>query len=99
MGLRDMYHLKGGESPEAIGAKIANIVTEYDRKLKSSAAKRGQRHNQWALSHYLSAANNVVESLANGATLRDSLKSQFVGALLRHVAKRLGTDYEFDKRN
>ena len=99
MGLRDMYYLRGGESPEAIGAKIAHIVTEYDRKLESNAAKRGQRHNMWALSHYLGAANNVVESLANGATLRDSLKSHFVGALLRHVAKRLGTDYEFDKRN
>jgi hypothetical protein len=99
MALRDMYYLKGGESPETIGRLIANIVTEYDRKLKSSAAKRGQRHNIYALSHYLRAANNVVESLENGKTLRDSLKSQFVGALLRHVAKRLGTNYEFDKRD
>lgn len=65
--------------------KLIAAVTEYDRKQSTK-----KQYNRYALAQYLARVDEVMDDIANGASVRDAVFAGFVGQLGDACMRSLG---------
>src|SRR5713226_1723145 len=81
-------------TPDSHKLRMVHSVTQYDRQNEARAERKGQKHNIYALGHYLAAADRVHDDLKAGVHPIQAVDNHFNDNLAMRLHKHLGTGKE-----
>jgi len=82
------------DTPDSHKLRLVHSVTQYDRQNEARAERKGQKHNIYALGHYLAAADRVHDDLKAGVHPIQAVDNHFNDNLAMRLHKHLGTGKE-----
>ena len=82
------------DTPDSHKLRLVHSVTQYDRQNEARAERKGQKHNIYALGHYLAAVDRVHDDLKAGVHPAEAVDNHFNDNLAMRLHKHLGTGKE-----